>query len=209
MTEPPAFETFAGQYDQWFEQHPDEYALELEAVRQLLPAGEGVEIGAGSGRFAQPLGVALGVEPSAAMGAIARRRGVRMVAASAESLPIGNAVYDYALMLTTVCFLASPELAFREAHRVLRAGGYLLVGLIDKDSPLGRRYERDKRQSRFYRHARFHSVKTIKGTLAATGFGDIRTVQTLIPTAAQAGYTPLVKPGDGEGAFVVLRGRKQ
>ncbi len=210
MAEPSAFDAFAADYDQWFERHPEAYALELKAIKALLPpGGKGVEVGAGSGRFAQPLGVDLGVEPSAAMREIAARRGVRVVDGTAEALPLADASYDYALLLTTVCFLDSPQRAFREIHRVLTDDGSLIVGFIDKNSPLGQQYEQKKRHSRFYQNAHFHSFAALQQDLIAAGFGPPVVVQTLIPGDAGNHYAPLVKPGAGEGSFVVLRAQKQ
>jgi len=46
-------------------------------VRVLLPwQGLGLEIGVGTGRFAAPLGIKVGVDPSMAMLAYAAERGV-------------------------------------------------------------------------------------------------------------------------------------
>ena len=55
------FDRLAHEYDQWFDHHPALYRAEVETLRRLLPErGLGVEVGAGTGRFALPLGVALG-----------------------------------------------------------------------------------------------------------------------------------------------------
>ena len=63
MGKPDAFEKYALEYDKWFETHEAEYELELTAIKKLLPKqGRGVEIGAGTGRFSQPLGISLGIE---------------------------------------------------------------------------------------------------------------------------------------------------
>ena len=61
------FEQYASRYESWFSKHRFAYKSELEAVRRQLPWGKnGIEIGVGSGRFAAPLGIKLGLEPSAA-----------------------------------------------------------------------------------------------------------------------------------------------
>ena len=62
MTKTTAFDEQPNDYDAWFENHPDLYLSELEAVRIFIPAkGSGVEIGVGTGRFAVPLGILIGV----------------------------------------------------------------------------------------------------------------------------------------------------
>jgi len=209
MIELEVFDDFALEYDQWFENHEMEYALELSAIRELLPKeGNGIEIGAGTGRFSQPLGMSLGVEPSKAMRSIALDRGANMLAGVAESIPVKDGSYDFALLVTTVCFLESPETAFKEVHRVLKAEGFIIIGLIDRDSPLGRKYAEVKNQGRFYKNASFHSVDEIGGMLEKSGFGNIESVQAILPGDSNKNYGPEVKRGHGEGSFVVIRAQK-
>ena len=209
MVKSEVFEKFALEYDQWFEHHAVEYEQELIAIRDLLPkVGKGIEIGAGTGRFTQPLGISLGIEPSKTMREIAIGRGVNVIAGTAESIPVGDGLYDYVLMVTTVCFLDTPEIAFREVHRILKADGFIIVGLIDRDSKLGKEYEENKNESKFYRDARFHSVNEIQKDLKKAGFSNIEYVQAILPGDADGNYEPKVKQGYGEGSFVVLRGQK-
>ena len=209
MVKSEVFEKFALEYDQWFEHHAVEYEQELIAIRDLLPkVGKGIEIGAGTGRFTQPLGISLGIEPSKTMREIAIGRGVNVIAGTAESIPVGDGLYDYVLMVTTVCFLDTPEIAFREVHRILKADGFIIVGLIDRDSKLGKEYEENKNESKFYSDAHFHSVNAVQKDLKKAGFSDIEYVQAILPGDADGNYEPKVKQGYGEGSFVVLRGQK-
>lgn len=209
MIELEAFDNFALEYDKWFENHEREYALELRAIREFLPKeGDGIEIGAGTGRFSQPLGISLGVEPSEAMRSIALSRGVNVIAGTAESLPVDDGLYDFALLVTTVCFLELPELAFKEVYRALKAEGFIIVGLIDKDSKLGQKYEEKKSESKFYKNAHFHSVVEIKEKLENAGFSNIECVQAILPGDSNENHEPDVKRGYGEGSFVVLRAQK-
>lgn len=209
MVKSKPFDDFALEYDMWFESHEIEYAQELKAINEFLPkAGKGVEIGAGTGRFSEPLGVSLGIEPSKAMRDIAISRGVNMVAGTAESIPVEDDLYDYALLVTTVCFLDTPEIAFREVYRALKAEGLIIVGLIDGDSKLGRKYDEKKSQSKFYKDANFHSVVEIQSGLKKSGFVNIETIQAILPGDIDGKYEPQVKQGYGEGSFVVLRAQK-
>jgi len=89
MVKSNSFDNFPLEYDRWFDNHSVEYEQELKAIKAFIPkAGNGIEIGAGTGRFSEPLGVSLGIEPSKAMRDIGISRGVNMIAGTAESLPI-------------------------------------------------------------------------------------------------------------------------
>ncbi len=199
------FELFPDEYDEWFTKHRAEYELELRAVRALLP-GEGLilEVGVGTGRFAVPCGVKFGVEPSSGMASKALERGIRVVLGVAEELPIADRCMNAVLMVTTICFVDSLEKSFREARRVLKVGGDIVVGFVDKESVLGREYLRKKESSRFYGPATFYSASEVLTCLRDIGFGEIAVRQTLLPVVTETA----VVPGFGEGSFVVLRGKK-
>jgi SAM-dependent methyltransferase len=73
------FETSAQEYDAWFDRHRAVYESELLALKRVIaPGGLGLEIGVGTGRFAAPLGIAVGVEPAAAMADMAWGRGIKV-----------------------------------------------------------------------------------------------------------------------------------
>lgn len=209
MNELQAFNNYAAEYDKWFDSHEREYAQELKAIRELLPiVGNGIEIGAGTGRFTKPLGVSLGIEPCKAMRNIALNRGVKIIAGIAEYLPVKDNLYDYALFVTTDCFLTVPELAFKEVYRILKTEGFIIIAMIDKNSRLGKKYVKRKNENKFYKNANFHSVKKIQGILTKTGFNNIDCVQAILPSDIKGNYIPEVKQGYGKGSFVVLRAQK-
>jgi SAM-dependent methyltransferase len=206
---PDPFEQYADLYERWFERNHVAYESELRAVASLLPAdGVGIEIGVGTGRFAAPLGVRLGVEPSEPMAEIARQRGIEVVQGVAESLPFADARFDFALMVVTLCFVDDAPLSLREAYRVLKDGGSLIVGFIDRESRWGRRYQSRKADSLFYRDARFYSVEEVFRLMESAGFRDFSSVQTLFQDGAENRTAEPVRAGQGQGSFVVLRGTK-
>ena len=203
------FERFRERYENWFERHRYAYLSELEAVRKLLPkGGKGAEIGVGTGRFAAPLGIKLGVEPSKRMAEIAEERGIEVIEGTAESLPFEDESMDYLLMVTTICFVDDPEKALREAYRVLKPGGALVIGFVDKSSPIGRYYEEHREESTFYREARFFSTEELLELLRRVGFREFEIVQTLFHRLDEIEAVEPVKPGYGEGSFVVIKAVK-
>jgi len=203
------FEKHAIEYENWFTEHRFAYESELEAVKQQVPDnGGGIEIGVGSGRFAVPLGIEFGVEPSAKMGKIARQKGINVVRGVAEAVPFGSSIFDFALMVTTICFVDDLEASFREASRILKPGGSLIIGFINRDTLVGRLYEERKKDSLFYRVATFYSIEELVPLLEKVSFKDFRFNQTIFKDLSKIDKVEPVKPGYGEGSFVVIRARK-
>jgi SAM-dependent methyltransferase len=195
-------------YEEWFERHGPAYASELLAVRALLPwEGQGLEIGVGTGRFAGPLGVKFGIDPAGEMLRYARARGVNGARAVAEALPFADAVFDYALVVTTICFVDDAPAMLREIARVLRPGGKLFIGLIDRDSALGRDYVAHQAENVFYRAATFYSAAEVEALLKDTGFSDLVWVQTLSAPLTEIHEIEPIRTGTGQGAFLVVRAR--
>lgn len=211
MTGDPRAEPFIRhhqRYEDWFNRHRAAYLSELLAVRALLPwQGRGLEIGVGAGRFAAPLGVAYGIDPAAEMLGYARARGVRAAQAIAEALPFADEVFDYALIVTTICFVDDPVAMLREAARVLGPGGVLVIGFIDRNSPLGQDYLAHQAENVFYREASFYSADEVNALLMDTGFHDPVWVQTLSTPLERVRDIEPVSAGAGQGAFITVRVR--
>jgi ubiquinone/menaquinone biosynthesis C-methylase UbiE len=108
------FNKYSDEYDEWFNVNSWVYHSEVQAVTMLLPQNdEGIEIGVGTGRFSIPFGITVGVEPSRAMAEIARSRRMTIYDAKAENLPFDDNAFDFALMVTTICFLEDSLQAIR------------------------------------------------------------------------------------------------
>jgi len=204
------FDNYSIEYDKWFDKHSEEYNLELKAIKQFIPLqGKGIEVGAGTGRFSAPLNIGIGVEPSRVMAEIAARRSVSMVIGDIETLPIARNTFDYALLVTVDCFLDSLVKAFTEVYRILKEGGIIIVGFIDRDSPLGKVYIENRHKSKFYQRAKFHTVAEIQNGLLDVGFKNIENLQAILPADVCEPDKPGIKIGSGEGSFVVSRAVKQ
>jgi SAM-dependent methyltransferase len=204
------FDALPERYDRWFDENRGVYASELEALRMVCPrAGRGLEIGVGTGRFAGPLGVRFGLDPSSAMLSFARGRGVIAVAGAAEELPFKGAAFDYALMVTVICFLDDVRASFSEAWRVLKDDGEIVVGFIDSGSAFGREYIACGSGGVFYGEASFYSSGEVAQLLDAAGFRDISFTQTVFHGPGPEGPAEGPRDGRGEGAFVAARAIKK
>jgi len=199
------FEGFSEEYDEWFVKNNDKYQAELRALECFIPTtGNGLEVGIGSGQFAAPLGIKTGVEPSQKMADKARKQGIHVLSGIAEDLPILNNSFDFALMVTTICFVDDLKKSFQEVFRVLKADGMIVIGFIDKDSELGKVYKANKDKSRFYNMAEFFSTEEVLACLSQAGFGAFETRQTIFPE----NNTQHIENGFGTGSFVVIKGVK-
>ena len=108
-TEP--FDKHLDQYEEWFFENHYAFQSELAAIRKALPdSGKGIEIGIGSGKFAVPLGIKEGIEPSKTMREKAMERGLSVIDGVAENLPVPDNSYDFVLMVTTISELLIPSL---------------------------------------------------------------------------------------------------
>jgi SAM-dependent methyltransferase len=204
------FQEYTGQYENWFSDHRWVYEAELRAVKALLPEnGRGLEVGVGTGRFAEPLGIKTGLEPSARMREIARHRGIKVLAGVAEDLPFGDDKFDLVLMVTTVCFLDDTHKAFREVHRVLANGSFFIAGIVDRNSLIGQKYLKHQDESVFYNIATFFSVDEMTNIMRQTGFSDFMFRQTIFQKLSEIDDKEPIKSGYGEGSFVAIRGRKK
>lgn len=200
------YDNHAGEYDQWFDKHPVWFQSELKALNKVIPkdrSKSGLEIGIGTGRFAEKLGITHGLDPSKAMADMAEKRGIPTETATAEDIPFKSNTFDYAVMITVDCFLKDISKAFRETARILKPNGQFIIGMIDKNSPLGQQYQQNKEDNLFYRYAQFHSVYEITKYLNAAGFVISEYWQTLITASEEEPEEP--QPGYGQGGFVVIK----
>lgn len=197
------------QYEEWFTGNRWVYEAELRAVKALIPEkGLGIEIGVGTGRFAQPLGIKIGIEPSSRMKEIAQKRGIQVLDGVAEELPFSNSEFDFALMVTTVCFVDDIDKSLQEAYRILSQDGFLIIGIVDRNSSVGQIYLRHQSESVFYKDATFFSVDELIEIMTQIGFRDFDFQQTIFHTLSETTENEPVKHGYGEGSFVVIRATK-
>jgi SAM-dependent methyltransferase len=137
------------------------------------------EIGVGSGIFASAFGIKEGCDPSAPMRLKAQNRGINAIEGIAENLPYKNNSYDYALMVTTICFVDDAQKTLQKINRILKLGGEVIVGFVNKNSPVGKLYLLNKEKSLFYKDAEFFSTEDINKLLIRNGFEIIQTCQTV------------------------------
>jgi ubiquinone/menaquinone biosynthesis C-methylase UbiE len=130
---------FAGTAGQWDKLRDQLYGdrFTTAALLALLPSTSVIaDLGCGTGRLAEELAPyvtrVIGVDNSPAMLKAARKRtaelpNVDLRTGELQALPIGNAKCDAALLLLALTYVPDPLAVLKEAARVLRPGGRLVV----------------------------------------------------------------------------------
>jgi ubiquinone/menaquinone biosynthesis C-methylase UbiE len=227
------FKDLAPSYDAWYQTPLGSLAhtLEQEAVFALagVKSGEQVlDIGCGTGIYTLELvrrgAQVIGVDPSIEMIRIAREklRGAGLkghfVCGLAEALPFRSEVVDVALAVTSLCFVSRPDRAIKEMHRVIKPGGRLVVGELNRFSfwALLRRLK-GLFTDTIYNQAHFWSRRELERLLGRSGFvaGDEQIVLYFPPINQKTflkyhrlleGILKRFLPGTG--AFIAIKGEK-
>jgi SAM-dependent methyltransferase len=204
------FEREAQRYDAWYDTPAGQaiLAAELGAVRPLfggLPH-PWLEVGVGGGRFAAALGVEAGVDPALGALRLAARRGVSVAAARGEQLPFRGGAFGAVLFALALCFVPDQLAALREARRVLRPAGGVVVGDLPADGPWGRHYLAQAAAGHpYYRDARFLTRAELLALLLEAGLRPVRRRSALFRPPAAAPSDEAAREGDDPRAgFLAL-----
>ncbi|MDP3297088.1 MAG: class I SAM-dependent methyltransferase [Thermodesulfovibrionia bacterium] len=168
------FNQYAEDYDRWFDTLEGKvlFEMEVKAVRLLMKNLERpfLEIGVGTGKFAEELGIDFGIDPSSKVLGIAERRGIKVKKARGESLPFSDESFGAVFILFTLCFVEDPQTVLAETERVLKKGGGLIIGIINRESPWGQLYLKKKAEAHpIYTHARFYSINEVTKMIEKAG----------------------------------------
>jgi SAM-dependent methyltransferase len=208
------FDDLALEYDAWFDKEGSLiFSIEVQALKSLLPVlpKPWLEIGVGSGRFAQVLGIKTGIDPSSKLLQIAKSRGITTLLGRGEQELFDKESFGTIFLIVTLCFLGSPFDVLKEASRILIPNGKVVLGLVLKESPWGQFYQMKKSQGhRFYKYANFYTYDEVIKLLTRAGFMTEKTVSTLfqkpgdihLTEDAREGYFP-------DAGFTIIVSRKR
>ena len=141
------FDEYASAYDAWFLENRNVLYSEANLVASTLEgAGRVLSVGCGSGLFEKILreeyGIAVtdGIEPSAGMAEIARKRGMNVTVVTAEQADFGNGDYDTLLFNGTPSYIDDLAGVVRKAYAALPDGGRIVLIDVPKESTYGVMY---------------------------------------------------------------------
>lgn len=209
-----AFDAHAADYDLWYESAQGRalFASEVDAIRLLMLNLEHpfLEIGVGTGRFAEELGIDAGIDPSDQALSLARPRGISVQRATGEDIPFADASCGAVFILCTLCFVENPEKVLTEVRRVLQPGGCLIVGILNRESAWGALYMSKQAEGHpIYRHARFYGAAELSAMLANAGLSVEASASTLAQSPSGNPYREQAQAGISKGAgFLCFRARK-
>ncbi len=208
------FDELAQEYDSWFDGDGSLIFLnEFHAFETLLPSlpNPFLEIGVGSGRFARALGIETGIDPSGKLVKIAKSRGINASIGRGEDKIFQEQSFGTVFLIVTLCFLESPLQVLKEANRILKPDGKIVLGLVLKDSPWGKFYQQKKDEGhRFYKYANFYSCNEVVKLMFRAGFMGEDMISTLMQKPGDVKL--LEEPKGGyypDAGFTILIGVKR
>ena len=140
------FDGYAEQYDEWFMKNEHLFTSELRLFEKALGDIRGkrmLSVGCGSGLFESFLEGAdvEGIEPSADMGKIAKKRGVKVIAYGViEDIELPEAAYDIIYFNGSSSYIEDLAFAYGKCLRALKEGGKLILLDVPKESAFGFMY---------------------------------------------------------------------
>jgi SAM-dependent methyltransferase len=233
MTE-QIFDRYAQEYDAWFLMNANVLESEVLLLKHFLTEpGRTLSVGCGSGLFEHILrerhGIEIrdGVEPAERFARIAELRGMTVKIGHAEDLPFGDGEFDTVLQNGTPGYVDNLEKAFREANRVLKPGGHVVVADVPAESSYGLLYRLASKIGtwddpvvkglapehpypiEFASSAKWRPTEEKARLLRVAGFTDLEYAQTLT-CHPKFSNDVVERPVEGfdRGDYVAIRARK-
>ncbi|OEH84999.1 hypothetical protein BHU72_07360 [Desulfuribacillus stibiiarsenatis] len=173
-----AFDKVASNYDIWLEHAIGGfvYTVEKELLWHALQPTEGqtcLDLGCGTGiismYFAEKGLQVTGIDISQAMIDVANSKilqyphlSVKYQIADISLLPFDNDTFDYVIGNTVIEFVQNPKKVITEAMRVVKKGGRISIGCIQKESPWGLLYlDQGQNPDSIFSKAKFYTKTDI------------------------------------------------
>ncbi len=172
------FDSEAETYDQWYETPLGKFidSIETREIIYLLHPTKGMsvlDVGCGTGNYSIKLArlgcVVTGVDISERMLNIAQKKArdskqaITFIRCNGDSLPFADEQFDAVLSVAALEFFENQTRGLDEFFRVVRKGGKIVAGFINRDSLWGQLYQSDYfQQNTVFKYATLLDIERIK-----------------------------------------------
>jgi SAM-dependent methyltransferase len=164
------FDKASPTYDDWYGEGIGArvFTAEFKGLDTLLPAeGLGVEVGSGTGVFAEKLIASrrdvICVDPSPGMLMSAVERGLSAILGVGEALPVRSGTLDFAYMVTVIEFVGDPLGVLKSLRHALKEGAVLVTLTINRGSAWGAYYvEKAEKRDSIFSYATLYEMDEVK-----------------------------------------------
>jgi len=206
------FDVFAKKYDAWYDKPFGKSAFNLEkaCIESLCKNLKSpfLEVGVGTGRFAQALKIDYGIDVSSGVLKFAKEREIVAIRGKGENLPFVDSFFGTVFIIVTLCFVEEPFKVLKEASGVLKEDGAVILGLILKESPWASFYkEKGEAGNIFYRIAKFYSFEELKAMVEKAGLkiAEISSTMFQAPTEIPLHFEPPKTGYYEEAGFLAVK----
>ena len=208
-----AFDLVAGSYDDWYN-HPQGrqvFDAELKAVDLHIPKeGIGLELGAGTGIFAEHLTGAgrtiVCLDPSKEMLKKAADRGMASMLGVGDALPLRVGVIDFTYMVTVLEFIDEPVAVLREIRETAKVGAGLTVLFINSESSWGDLYRNiGSKGDPVFRHARLYTMAEVEALITVSSYSVTERAGTLTTEPMETEVGGAITEPSRQNGVIVLR----
>jgi ubiquinone/menaquinone biosynthesis C-methylase UbiE len=206
------FDVFSKRYDAWYDKPFGKSAFKLEktCIKSLCNNLNQpfLEVGVGTGRFAQALKIEYGIDVSTGVLKYAKEREIVAIKGEGKNLPFVDSFFSAIFIIVTLCFVDAPLKVLKEALRVSKDDGFIILGLILKESPWASFYkEKGEAGNIFYRIAKFYSFEELEAMVGKAGLKIVEISSTIFqaPTENPLRFEPPRKGYYEEAGFVVVK----
>lgn len=208
-----AFDLVASTYDDWYD-HPQGrqvFDAELNAVDLHIPKeGIGLELGAGTGIFAEHLTGAertvVCLDPSGEMLKKAVERGMASVLGVGDALPLRVGVLDFIYIVTVLEFLDKPVAVLEELRETAKGDAGLTILFINSESSWGDLYrDMGSKGDPVFRHARLYTMAEVEALIIESGYSVTERAGTLTTQPMETEVGGAITEPSSQNGIIVLR----
>jgi len=221
------FDNDASTYDQWYTTPLGKHADEVETrfamhLLKPFPGMRILDVGCGTGNFSLKLArlgcSVTGIDISEKMLTFAREKAqkeqlpVEFMPMDASDLEFPEEAFDAVVSIVVLEFMQNQQKTLDEMFRVLKKGGKLLVGTINRESDWGEMYLRlAEKKDTVFRHARLRTLDELETFRPS----DFVSAEECLFVPPDAGESELSKDGEkkryrkGRGGFLCALWKKR